>query len=267
MQQVLIEEATADPVSLTEAKAHCRVDLNIEDDLIEGLIRTATDYVEGYTRRILLRQLWRTTYSCFPSVIELPVLPVRKVVSIQYIDSAGAEQTLSAAVYQVNTTSSDRALIMPVYGEIWPATQPGTFNAVTVNFIAGHAVPFTTTFGGDPNALNATAHPFADDDVLQVWNQDGDLPAGLTARTNYYVVNATADAFELSLTSGGAPVTLTGDGTGTHFAGLIPAPLQSALKLMVGHLYENREQTVFAALNEIPFGIESLLMPYTSVRF
>ncbi len=47
---------------------------------------------------------------------------------------------------------------------------------------------------------------------------DGTLPAPLTISTNYYIVNAGANDFELSLTSGGAAVNLTDTGSGgaTH---------------------------------------------------
>ena len=93
------------------------------------------------------------------------------------------------------------------------------------------------------------------------------MPDGLLTYTNYYVVSATTDAFELSLTSGGAAVVLAEDGTGDQFAGLIPEPLISAMLLLIGHLYENREQSIIGVLNEIPMGVESLLLPYASVRF
>jgi uncharacterized phiE125 gp8 family phage protein len=267
VQQLLIQAPTVEPISIAGAKAHLRIDIDDEHDLIEGWIGMAREVAEGYTRRALVRQAWRVTYDRFPAVIELPVLPVRKVTAIQYVDSAGATQTLSAALYQVDRTTSDRSRIMPVYGEVWPHTQPKTFGAVTVDFIAGHTVPFTTDFASDVNALAAIAHPFEDDDVLQLWNLDGGLPAGLAVRTNYHVVNATADAFELAATQGGAPIMLTSDGTGAHFAGLIPGPIVSAMKLLIGHFDRNREETAATLMHRIPFGIESLMLPYTSIRY
>ena len=42
------------------------------------------------------------------------------------------------------------------------------------------------------------------------------LPSGLDSETAYYVVNKTANDLELSLTSGGATVAVTDNGTGTH---------------------------------------------------
>lgn len=266
MDQKLLLAATAEPISQDQAKCHLRVDGSDDDALILSLIRAARMHAEGYTHRAFVRQTWRVTLRWFPSVIELPVMPVRSVTSVQYVDTAGVTQTLAVALYQVDLTTSDRVLIMPAFGETWPSTRGDTFDAVTIEFVAGHAIPFKTDFGTD-NQLDATAHPLSNGDVLQAWNTGGGLPDGLSTYTNYYVVNAATDAIELSLTSGGAAVTLSDDGTGTHFVGLIPEPLISAMLLLIGHLYENREQSILGALNEIPMGIESLLLPYASVRF
>jgi len=73
---------------------------------------------------------------------------------------------------------------------------------------------FTTDFATD-DKLDLTAHGFANDDRLTV-ESSGSLPAGLSAGVLYYVVNKTANDFELALTSGGAAVDITSDGSGTH---------------------------------------------------
>jgi len=52
---------------------------------------------------------------------------------------------------------------------------------------------------------------------LEVSVGGGALPAGLTAGTVYYVVSASGTTFKLSLTSGGASITLTADGEGLLF--------------------------------------------------
>lgn len=46
----------------------------------------------------------------------------------------------------------------------------------------------------------------------------GALPTGLTAGTWYYVVNATANTFEVSATSGGSAINTSGSQSGTHTA-------------------------------------------------
>ena len=269
MQQITLQPPTVEPVSLEQALCHLREDEDsAQDDLIRSLIRSARQYVEDYTRQVLVQQTRRVTLDGFYRSIQLPSVPVRKVSSIQYVDSAGVTQTWAASEYQVDLITEDRVRIAPVFGEYWPVVQPGTFNAVTIDFIAGHAVPFSTNFSSDANQCDATGHPFSNDDILQLWSTGQGLPDEFDTYTNYHVVNATTDAFELSATSGGAPIALTGDGKGQHFAGLIPENLITAMLLLIGHWYENREQTIVGtSVSEIPMGVNDILMPQTSVRF
>lgn len=268
MQQHLVKPPTAEPVSRDQAICHLREsDSTAQNELIDALITAARESVENFTRRILVQQTLKVTLDRFPGCIELPVSPVREVSSIQYVDTAGSTQTLSTANYQVDLLTDERVRIRPVYGETWPSTQPDTFNAVTVTFIAGFAVPFSTNYASDANQLDASEHPFSDGDVLQVWGTGDGLPNGLDARTNYYVINAAADAFELATSAGGTPITMTSDGRGQHFAGLVPRSLTSAMLLLIGHLYANREATFMGQLSELPIGVKSLLMPYANVRF
>ena len=49
-----------------------------------------------------------------------------------------------------------------------------------------------------------------------VYSSAQDLPAGLDKAVVYFVVNATTNDLELSLTSGGAAVALSDNGTGAH---------------------------------------------------
>lgn len=48
----------------------------------------------------------------------------------------------------------------------------------------------------------------------------------------------------------------------------VPEDIAVAMLLIIGHLYANREATTFGSpLNELPFGVSSLLAPYTIPRF
>ncbi len=76
---------------------------------------------------------------------------------------------------------------------------------------------FTTDFATD-DKLDITSHGFANDDRIMVTSSAQDLSAGLDSATVYYVINQTANDFELSLTSGGSAVDITDNGTGTHTA-------------------------------------------------
>lgn len=71
---------------------------------------------------------------------------------------------------------------------------------------------FTADSGTD--FLTATAHPFSNDDQVTLWSEDDDLPAGLDDEITYYIINKTADTFQLSLSQGGAAVNFTDNGSG-----------------------------------------------------
>ena len=95
----------------------------------------------------------------------------------------------------------------------WPAVMKwagGTPPTLTDNTAA-----FTTDYLTD-DKLDVTAHGFMNGDIVQVTTSAADLPAGLAINTRYYVVNKTANDFEVSLTEGGAAVNITDNGTGTH---------------------------------------------------
>ena len=74
---------------------------------------------------------------------------------------------------------------------------------------------FTSDYATD-DKLDATAHGLENDARVILTSSGADLPAGLDSGTVYYVVNKTTNDFEVSLTSAGAAVQLTDDGTGTH---------------------------------------------------
>jgi len=47
-----------------------------------------------------------------------------------------------------------------------------------------------------------------------------------------------------------------------HAENAIPAPVIHAIRLLVGHMYENRTAAEIRSVNEIPFGVHSLLSPF-----
>ena len=66
------------------------------------------------------------------------------------------------------------------------------------------------------DTLTLTSHGKVDDDVVHVANSGGALPTGLTANTIYYIITATTNTYQLSLTKGGAAVDFSSNGTGTN---------------------------------------------------
>ena len=87
-------------------------------------------------------------------------------------------------------------------------------NATHINVYVTTTGDFTADFAN--NELDDTAHGHANANELTFTNSGGALPTGLLTNTLYYVVNTDTNDFQVSLTSGGTPVTFTDAGTGTH---------------------------------------------------
>lgn len=137
--------ATADPVTVAEAKAHLRVGFSEDDTLIEGLIASATAEAQTITRRQLVTATWKLLLRDFPAgdePIRVPLPPLQSVSSVKYFDTNGTEQTIASANYIVDIASEPgRIALAP--DKTWPGVQD-RINAVTVEFIAGY---------GDPSAV------------------------------------------------------------------------------------------------------------------
>jgi hypothetical protein len=97
----------------------------------------------------------------------------------------------------------------------------GFFDAVTT----GNFLGMSPNGGGIPEAfgvpdiandiLEAPGHGFANAQTVVVWTVPGvALPTPLVEGTVYYVISATTDDLQLSLTSGGAAINITAAGSG-----------------------------------------------------
>jgi uncharacterized phiE125 gp8 family phage protein len=142
MSLILLVPPAAVPVSLAEAKAHCRFFEGDEDAVIAGAIRAAVDYVEGYSGLRLINQTWAwsTTLPCFWSgYLRLPLTPVQAITSITYTDTAGDLQTLGPATYSLK---GDRIILAPEAQ--WPSVWRGPDSAT---------VTFTVGYGEDHNSI------------------------------------------------------------------------------------------------------------------
>lgn len=91
-----------------------------------------------------------------------------------------------------------------------------TFSTDTLKKIIVSQDTFTVTIAS-PAVVTQTAHGLVAGDRIDL-STTGALPTGLDTTTVYWVISAglTADAFEVSLTSGGAAVNTSGTQSGTH---------------------------------------------------
>lgn len=178
--------ATAEPLSLGEAREHLRVDHFDDDGVISGCILAARQHVENITGLALATSSWTMTMDAFPSDgwIYLPREPVQSVTAVRYYNASGVLTTWSSAQWEVDTYSLPPRL-RARDGYSWPSTKD-VLGAVQVEFVAGY---------------------------------------------------------------GGAEAA--------------PQALLQAVRLLVGHFYENREASVVGtSAVALPFAVDALLAPY-----
>lgn len=131
-----ITAPAATPVPLAVAKAHLRVDHDDDDELIESLIATATELLDGWNGilgRALVTQTWRADIERFPlcRYLKLPLPPIQSVTSIKYFDTANAEQTFAGAGYSLLNGA-----VVLANGVSFPAAYDRG-DAVRITFVAG----------------------------------------------------------------------------------------------------------------------------------
>jgi len=141
----LVTAPTFEPITLTEAKAHLRIDGTDSDTLIRAYITAARLHMEAVTRRALVQQTWDYTLPEFPyGDIFLPIQPVISVTYVNYVNGSGDTTSFSdgsspdVPYYDV-ITDGPRTRVLPKYNQSWPSTRVHG-NAVTVRFVAGYAL-------------------------------------------------------------------------------------------------------------------------------
>jgi|TARA_Y100000310_G_scaffold335706_1_gene418417 hypothetical protein len=74
-----------------------------------------------------------------------------------------------------------------------------------------------TISNATPAVVTSAAHELYVDDIIW-FETTGSLPTGLTADTDYYVINngITADTFQVSASEGGTAINTSSEGSGTH---------------------------------------------------
>ena len=138
----LISEPAAEPVDLTRAKIHLRIDHPDEDANILAAIRAARRLAETHCNKAWVSQKYRLTLPDWPCErhLELPIRPVTSVDLVKYIDAGGVEQTLTEVTdYQIWLDHNPPLILPPVATTIWPVASPYARPAVTIEFTVGSA--------------------------------------------------------------------------------------------------------------------------------
>ena len=191
----VIYAATADPISLQEAKTHLRVDHDDEDALINILKQAATEMAELHTGRSFCTQTRVMKFDNFPSgdicIQNGPLISISgtdtasspNTLGITYYDDDEVLQTLSASEYWVDSSSNIARII---FKDSWPSTYDMP-NAVIVTYTAGYGDPITVPGAIRQAILLILGHLYENRESVSV-EQMYEMPFGSKALLGQYVV-------------------------------------------------------------------------------
>jgi uncharacterized phiE125 gp8 family phage protein len=89
-----------EPVSLTEAKAHLRVDASAEDQFVTSLITTSRLQVEAILGLALIQQSWLWRFDAWPAPgVVFPLRPITSIASVRTQNSDLSYTTVPPSNY------------------------------------------------------------------------------------------------------------------------------------------------------------------------
>ena len=130
-------EPAVEPLSLADAKLHLRVDITDDDDLITALIKAARRNVEAFLGKTLITSTYEWRIPRFETVMWIPNPPLQSVSSIVYTDNDDTEQTLSTAIYGVDTQMLQGNVHLANDQE-WPTGLSGIPYPIAITYVAGY---------------------------------------------------------------------------------------------------------------------------------
>ena len=224
----LISPAVA-PISLNEVKAqlHIETSYTAEDDYLNSLIAMATNHMESLLFRRLVYQKVRQYFDVWPvlpgNYFELLFGNLQSVSQVAWSDADESENVISSSEYGVVTVIEPGRVVLK-NDESWPTGTLSTISPIYIDFFCGLYV------GDDWAALTSYS---TGDIITTVLNNSFICTTSGTSGASEpswdYEIDATT-------TDGTAVWALKGIG--------IAASLKHALKLHIGHMFENREEVV-----------------------
>lgn len=167
----LITPPTVEPVTLAEASAFLRLNVNTENSLVSALLAVAREVVESFTGRVLAASGWRlATESWGDGTIVIDRSPLVSVQSVKYWPADGSGQvTMGSGSYVVVTATTPGVIVMSDMPAL--ASRP---DAVQTEFTAGSpgAVPQSLRHA----ILLLVSHLFENRQPINIGNIVNELP-------------------------------------------------------------------------------------------
>jgi uncharacterized phiE125 gp8 family phage protein len=137
----LVTAPTLFPVTPSEAKTHCRVEIDADDTYITDiLIPAATEFCEAHIDGH--RQIMSATYDLpiaefWEGPLPLPRPPLQSVTSLKYYDTDGTLTTLASTYYLTRIPFRQPGSIERAPDQTWPSLQSDRRLPIVVRFVGG----------------------------------------------------------------------------------------------------------------------------------
>ena len=265
----VITAASTFPVSLTEAKAHLKVDTTADDTYIESLIKAATQLSEEYTNRFFIDTVIEQYASSFKELDTLFKSKVSAVANVKYFPSATTTIPSTITLNNVgsNYTTGVNTNLLAIGGNgsgaKVNATADASGNITSVELaVAGSGYDLNDSLvivGGDNNAtilitsLGSTENSVLLDSTIyntqlnyepsQIQLADGQSFPSIAKRNDAVFARYTV-------------------GYGSS-ASDVPEIIKQAILLTIGNFYQNRSSVVIGRIaTELPLNVKFLLNTY-----
>ena len=114
MPAILTSPPALEPVLLSEAKAHLKVDNTADDPLIVRLIISARQHIEKQIDQVLINQNWRIYFDNWPTdgELKLTVSPITDVIALRTISADDIANVVDPSHYYVDQLSTPQMVIL-----------------------------------------------------------------------------------------------------------------------------------------------------------
>lgn len=215
---------TVEPITTAEAKAQMRVTISDDDAYIATLIKAARARIENLTGRYFVTQSWLMVMDSFPGQNPGPF-------PYDHWPQYQIPPFFSHPVVPI--LKDPRSIIIPIA----PVTAVSSVKTVDAdgNETTLSSSIYVTDFISEPARIRLKT------------DSDWPVPSGGLA-----ALNGVRVAFSVGYALTGTPATTCS----------APDDLKAAVKLLVAHWYENREDATTLSLSKIPNGVDALIAPY-----
>jgi uncharacterized phiE125 gp8 family phage protein len=136
MALVMTSGPGLEPVTVSEAKAHLRLDSAAEDLLIAGLILTSRLHIEAALGLALISQAWTVTFDCWPEgdAVALPLRPVQSIEEVRVREADGGAQVVDPESYALDGQGVPARFIWR--GAVRPTPRQKAFG-IEIDIVAG----------------------------------------------------------------------------------------------------------------------------------